>query len=331
MERFNSEDFYSTELNEHYHEDINLKTRGNELIAEYLNFKYRTNISHALCFSACISMICKLRDDMVDKKDYRHAFIVQSDTDDHSFFIAYIKENNESAIIYNDAINFDHTFVEKISEATGIQVYTNRKTRLNTLYLSHIDALVFARDVTRMIPETNYFYMRNLIPTLNSRHVGFKPSNHKDFRLPNLFLKTTQRPEVILEEQDNIHLDQKIHKTETLAQFRARYSYGDAESSYLHEKGIKYIRIIEIMFYMNQIEGILGKKLSRLLKCKFITEAKNRLTLNGDLHDCAEKFLRLLSQPGTKKIPQSLVSEAFFNKKNHEPTTADILSSCTMS
>lgn len=328
MKRFNPDNFYSKELNHHCSESINLKKPGIELLAQYLHFKYGSNITWSPCFLICTEEINQLA--LQEQASYRHAFIVHNTIGqtESSVFVAYIKENNQKAIIYSDAKGSDRVLAKKLADTTELQVYASQKIRLSTAYLSHIDALVFARDITRINLETGNYYMPNLIEKLESRSFLFE--GYKDFCMPNKLLKTSVFNELVLDEFDRNDASLTIHKHETLAAFRARFSYGD-EPTYLHEKGIKYADIINIQFYLNEVEQALGRNVSLVVKNKFINGAKNTLALSKHLHDFSENFLRLMSQPGIKNIPTELLSNSIFYKTRSKQATVATLASCTLS
>jgi len=325
MKRFNPEEFYSTQLNSHFHEDINLKKPGIELIAQYLNHKYNTKITCSSCFLTCVQTIIQLSNLKLSQTHYRHAFIVPYKTD-HSVFIAYIKENNREVLMYSDAKGCDGKLATHLTETTGMPLYASQEERLSTGYLSHIDALVFARDVTRINTNTMLYYMPNLIEALASKTLVC--GGYKGFRMPNKLLKTTQLSHLISTEQNTRLTSEKVHKNETLTQFRARYSY-DGEPTYLQEKGIKYAAILQIQFYINAIEKELARTLSQEIKHKFIIGAKNTFVSHPTLHTFAANFLLLLSQPSIESIPSELLFNSIFYKKTPEQAHTT-LSSCTI-
>ena len=323
MKRFNPDNFYSKELPDNrFHETIRLKQPGIELIAEYLNIKYGTHISCSPCFLICAEEIHQLSIEHHKQAHYRHAFIVQNEVN-HAVLLVYVKEHYQEVILYSDAKGYDGKLALKLAETIGLPFYASRQEHIITGYLSHINALVFARDITRMDTKTVLYYMSNLIETLNktSRVCG----GYKDFMLPNKLLKTTQSIEII----SNEVTQQKIHKNETLAMFQARYSYG-SESTYLQEKSMKYADIIKIIFYLNAIEQELECRLAPIVKHKFIIGAKNTLTSNNRLHEFAEHFLSLIAKPSLNELPSELLYNSIFYKKTPTQTDA-ILPSCILS
>ena len=330
MNPFNPEDFYSTQgVNNQFQENINLKPPGIELTAQYLNNKYNTNITYSPCILACIGKIIKLSQLKHQRTHYRQAFIIQKKAN-LSVFIAYVQENNEEAIVYCNSSGSDETWAIKLAEDTYIQVYTSKNITSNTPYLSHIDALVLARDVIRKNTDGNYYDIQNLIDLLKSR--SFECRGYKGFRMPVQLLKTSPLSFFILTEKDRVNASQKIYKNQTLTEFTARYSHKN-EPTYIQEKSIKYAGIIQLQFYLNEIEKVIGRKLPFLYKREYIVGAKNTLASGIDLHNFAKYFLDSLSKSAIRPFFSEVVSNPIFNKKDTKQPTATLpkLPSCAVS
>lgn len=237
---------------------------GMELIIQYLNEKYNANIQQSdipFYFLQDVEKYIDILNNKISEArknevDFRFAWLPGTT---HAVFIAYIKEGKEEAIFYSDSVGTEKkipNFSQKLAELTGVPVYASLEGRQADPYSCYVDALVFGRDVTGYNINTGNYRIPNLLSVLKDRVEQKLGHNSFEVKLPNELLKTSQ-----LSKFTDFHTEEKgedklIHKAETLTLFRERYSkkalINDHEkivSTYLAEKGMKYVDIIEIQFY----------------------------------------------------------------------------------
>lgn len=262
--------------------------KGRELVEQYYAKKYRTNISFPRDNSSYVDTtsfvfdinkyLTKARE---KKEDHRQAFLLGAEAT-HAIPIIYVREDGKEAILYADSKGINEWNIQQITD-TGLKVYAIKEPRQSDSYSCYSDALVFGRDTTAKNKDGSY-----KIPTLLSalKSSEKKEKNYYSTKLPDELLKTSQ-----IKEFTDYHTersDRKIHKNETIDQFRKRYTE-NAEvkshtknerkniSTYLRKKGIKYADIIEIQFYINELSREAGTLWSDEIRKNFIDQAKNEL------------------------------------------------------
>lgn len=270
---------------------------GLALILQYLEVKYRCNIHRprtSLCDwldkpqdlvtlqipSVFDSLFLKIRS---TKDDVRHAYIL--DSSGHAIFLAYVKEKNEEYLLLSDSSGSSREIAETIANKNQIKIFITEDARqADGASTCLLDALVFSRDITRINPDNSY-YIPNLTFLLKQREQKIT-DNVSAVLLPNQLLKTSQRTTFFSTHLDVTKSAQYIHKKETINSFRSRYSQmcirypGDknkAYAIYLYEKSIKYQLIMEIQFYLNELEKMLHYKLPNERRLRFIASEKIRI------------------------------------------------------
>ncbi|MDR3502129.1 MAG: hypothetical protein P4L79_06050 [Legionella sp.] len=336
---------------------------GLELISQYLNYKYQANICHPIiyCTGAEMGMFRlnaadKGKPDYLRPKikylglrtaqdinyikyitpyireaqkmqgDYRQAFIIFHKG--HATFMAYIKEGAKEALLYSDTVNNHPKYIPELQKVTGVKVYATVDARQADHWSCHTDGLVMGRDITGINPQTNQYFIPNILERLEKRAI--QRSGYFLAYLPDELLKTAQIPAFVSLNKELS--DEVVHKNETLDEFRKRYSSRltlinrkTAErkekdiSVYLQKKGDKYSEIMQIQFYLNEIEDELGALLS-VQKDAFIVKAKEMLR-NGEnsLHDFSEQFLKELSI-NTQTVNDNTQETSDKNIKDVDPT-----------
>lgn len=299
---------------------------GLELIFHYLNDKYQTEIIHPINYYDITPFIPKSPISLQPVKqyigfhsysdieaikpyiekaqkrpgDYRQGYIIADRG--HAIFMAFIKEGNQSAILYSDSMGTNTHFTERISEKTGLKVFTHIDGRQADTHSCFIDGVVMGRDITAIDPKTGKYRLLNIIKLLESR-VECRNEKLSLVRLPHELLKTAQHSRFIDHHRDRKDR-RKIHKNESLAEFRERYTKtvltnkGKKRiSTYLQEKSVKYGEIIRIQYTINKIEKQTGS-LPAELKKAFTLKAKKILRSGkGELHRFAEAFLNSYLPP----------------------------------
>ncbi len=330
MLKFNLKDFAS----------VGLPTKnGITLIVQYLNNKYQSNINCPVAsysfqgqsnegnflqpipkyvdannYVKIKSLISEARNKSSAHFNYREAYILSggSGTEQHAVFMVYITEKGREGILFSDSLGSSKDIAENIQHETGIKVYYTPQKRQADMESCYIDALVFGRDTTGIDPETGEYLIPNLLSFLKTE-AG--PYGQTSVKLPNELLKTAQLSEFVSYHKN--HSDKKIHKDETIDEFRLRYSRDQTKggttkkiSTYLSEKGNKYTKIMAIQFYLNEIEKELGYPLKDEVKINFIKNAKKVIKIKA-LHHFSEDFLTSISEAS-----ENLTSSREMNQLN---------------
>ena len=310
--------------------DRNLVVRpledGVELVAEYYAKKHRASISLPKQYSQAGSFFIDLASFSTSINEYlkdirkggidcRHAFLVGAATP-HASPIIYMRQNGEEGLLLADSMGGTTAgFIATIIE--NLNIYVVEKPRLSDFYSCYTDALVFCRDTTAMVGETNEYYIPNLLQALKAR--SMVRMGYFAIKLPDELLKTTQLPEFLSANQENSR-DRKIHKKETLGLFRERYTEKNVSvkrkkkpidmASYARKKGIKFADIIEIQFYINQISQDTKDAFTDRERQLFIKQAKGILLSQGVPH-VGRTGLYLFSREVIKRLnPQHVFTDS---------------------
>lgn len=258
---------------------------GFQLVVQYLNQKYATEITRAEVDIYWLPHVEnnihllneKIAEARKTQSDYRFAWIPGTA---HVVNFVYIREKGEEALFYSDSNrNPDATipdFAQKLSKFTGLPVYTTLGNRQADLRSCFTDSLAFSRDITRRDKMTGEYLIPNFLSVLKQRAKKLGESSF-EVKLPDALLKTSQISKFLDAHKESSH--HVIHKNETLKLFRARYSKETVVNgqkkmvaTYLIEKGYKYRDIMQIQFYLNKIPY-----LSETQKKAFVKEAKTLL------------------------------------------------------
>ncbi len=301
---------------------VKLSDQGTDVVAEYYNVKY--HLEHLSRMASVNDLILKLKSLEFKKKyctpdnDVRVPFIINSMVEirrtltqsGHSSPTAYIKEEKKEAILYFDSLG-STLDAEELAKQTGLKVYTIQMGRQRDYYSCHTDALVFCRLMAAKDEKGNYL-IPNLLAFLEKNSID-SSKNPVVVKLPDNLLITAQRLDFI---QANKKGDVIVHTgnkygPENIDMFLKhrpeKADYGkDAQpaSDYLRQKGLKYANIIEIQFYLKQLETRLGSVFTKDLRKQFVKEAKEKLVSQGEVnHD------NLRSRAGLHQFTQ-----AFFEK-----------------
>lgn len=325
MDKFVPGEYYHL-LEEHPFPIVQPSNQGYQLIVQYLNQKYVTEITRAeiefYWMPHVESRIHQLNDKIAKARetsgDYRFAWIPGTT---HAVNVVYIREHGEEALFYSDSHRNDKDtildFAQKLSDLTLLPVYTTFGNRQSDLRSCYTDSLVFSRDITRRNERTGEYLISKFLAVLKHRATAIGHSSFK-VKLPDELLKTSQKSVFLNEhkEPDN----RVIHKNETLKEFRTRYSIeamvgGQQKmvSSYLVEKGYKYRYIMQIQFYLNQMPY-----LTETQKKAFVKDAKALLKSSNPPDGLYEFALQKATESGFP--PDAVISE--------NPFLAAALSKC---
>jgi len=253
---FNSQGYYSIKndftINDaKYSPVIKMEAEGTLLVAAYYADKYQCVISRPADIS--VDELAKLNseerrfhyltdwefvDNILDllkparethDQEYREAFILGPGTA-HNIPVIYLREKGEEAILYANTLAI-HTascipeFSDTLKRKHNINVYVVEETRQADIYSCGVDALAFAKDAVAINKRNGKYRIENLLTQLKARATRY--NNYYSVRLPNELLKTAQISKFVDLHQENN--SKKIHKNETLAEFRKRYTYENVE------------------------------------------------------------------------------------------------------
>ena len=296
---------------------------GSLLIAEYYAIKYGCNIAFtrkdATYQGKAVTPVHLLNAPEFSEirratKDYRKAFLYGMD-DDHAMPIIYLKAGGSEGILIADSLGAGYTAKKialDIKNATGINVYLIEHPRQCDTYSCYTDALLFARDTTAFNPEKNEYYIPDLLSFLKSNSMKLD-TEYFLTKLPDELLKTCQISSFLNYHKDK-NIEKVIHKNETISNFRIRYTDRNVYTSlclenekisptksevysYPRKKSIKLHDIMQIQFYLNQIDAALENGISRNEKLNFINQTKiiignrNTLTKKTQLYQFSYDFM----------------------------------------
>ncbi|RUR19040.1 hypothetical protein ELY21_05810 [Legionella sp. km535] len=334
---FFNKSFYFKETDAYWYGRITIPTvDGVAVLIQYLHKKYQTNISHVIKHYSVFRddqypqvqfLETAGEDDFCWIKPYlakaprqpgpwRQAFLIWLGSR-HARFMAYIRDSGKECFLYSDSLGGYPGNLEVLHEKTGIPVYVTSSQRQTDDYSCVTDALVFSRDITGKRPETGEYIIPNLAEVLESRKQAVIQTGVYRVHLPETLLKSAQKSSFIADNQGD--LSKIISKGLSLAEFLARYRIQEDINStkgttisaihgYLFAKGKKYERIMQIQYYLNEIEWIIQQPLTSAQKREFILKAKTILQQNAEdrdaiLFDAATAFAQTVSPSVSMSMP----------------------------
>jgi hypothetical protein len=334
---------------------IKLKYTGSELAIKYYRAKYKTEITlpdHRQIYALNVlvwgnkSVILRRLNNLLKEarqntnSEHRQAFLIGSHSS-HSVPVVYLRENNREALLIADSYYAQNSLAAKLALNLKLDILLVPPGRQKDTYSCHTECLIFARDITRRKPD-NHYYIEKLLTKLKSRSTQL--SDHCfQVRLPDELLKTAQTKTFIYshKEADNriIHtrsLDQK-KIPETLYEFRARYTDVNAThlntsgadvtaaetAAYLRMKAFKIANIIQIQFYIDELEILLGALWTSVWRDEFIKESKKTLHAQGlatkkreGLHALASAYIDKIKNHQTITVEKPKINlNNFFGKE----------------
>lgn len=313
MKKFIPTQFYdvSDDFDIEDYPSVTLTPEGIKLVTKYYSNKYGIDI-----FMLSIDELKNENDKLPDFNSFVTAILKEMNKRSdqelqtvcilnecfHSSVFVYFRQNNNEAILIADSLgNYRHLKdINLISQR--IKTFIIEETRQSDSSSCHTDALVWAREITRK-NTTGQYQIGNLLSYLemNSRQTG---NIFIVKKLPDQLLITAQISDFMIQYKNDYEVSHKIHKQETLTEFRTRYTstvkFFDRDkftniSSYLNSKGFKFTDIIQIQFYCNQLQDELDTKWSLELQDEFFTLAKKTLAnkrTNSALYEVAQNFLK---------------------------------------
>lgn len=212
-------------------------------------------------------------------------------------------------------------------------VYTTDITRQRDTYSCHIDAKIMLRELVGK-DKTGSYLIPDLLTKLQ-QNIKDTDKIFKNLHTINLFdslLVTVQVPSAKKDYDKQYASKVVIHKHqnkhENISDFSQRYPPEEViggkkptVSSYLREKGLKLTHIIEIQFYINQLQHLLGKDFTAEMRNDFIVAAKKELKSNKKISFLTEQ------QKDQSSIFYNLAQKTlneYFSKTNNVESTTDL-------
>lgn len=295
---------------------IELTEKGAELICEYYQFKYQTNIEllHEKDSNPLVVFLKKLpvilEKARKGKGDYRAAFLLG--LSGHTTLVFYLKEGNSEGIVFADSLGGAEASAFLVQQETGIQSYYILEGRQHDKYSCYTDAIAMGKDITKKKHGSDeYYYPKLLSYFVQLADDGEESDETDEYEDPNEIQSTKSTPKITylpdcllktaqLESFMEVHYFSTnflVHKNERLEPFRQRYTNQKQFPSYLFEKGLKFSHLIRIQFYLKQVEHLMQDAWSNALAQQYIYQAKQIIKdlsdekISATLFDFSNQFL----------------------------------------
>lgn len=303
LKKFNATDYFQRDKTHNGIPYVLLNSKGMEIVAKYYNLKY--GVPAYTTVSSTDELVEAIRSPEVKKimkgeRDARLLFRVTFLMDHesgrvHSTPVLYIKENNQLGLMYFDSIGLDAEYLALLV-SKRINVYQVKDWRPEDSprkhynsqrdhFSCHTGALVYFREFTGI--DNGQYRMPGLLASIHENATLIE-KNLYEVCLPANLLITVQDKR-FFEIQQPVG-SAVVHKKtdgsqETLTEFLKRYpetaDFGEEkkqhQSGYARKKGLKYAHIIEIQFYLDQLEEHLKERFIPELAHQFIASAKLKL------------------------------------------------------
>src|SRR3990167_3063747 len=276
-----NEDYYSVLPHKYNHvfgEPIQLGTYvllgfdGKALITNYYADEYGINIQNDIVamLEAIITDIKYISEQSAKNKvsDVRKAFVIDDMIPgNHSNAVNYIRENNEEMIWFVNSISFSSRtdylqFADALFKGTGISFYTTNGKFQTDGFSCHTMVLAISKDACRKDSKTGTYQIQNLMERLKERIVEEVNNHFYIIKMPDEFLKVSTYSNFTIFNKETTNRVVHHQKNETLDSFKQRYTLYVPVShdkhvllnDYPRQKGLKYAKIIEIQFYVEQMK-----------------------------------------------------------------------------
>lgn len=278
---------------------IKLLPLARPLIANYYGDKYGSNIEvveDKRYWENVAKWIAEDKANPGKDSEYRKAYCVGVPAAAHSTPIIYIQEKIGDEIVrgilLSDSILCIPWRAAIIQNLSEIPVYITGGTRQMDGVSCHLDALIYGRIATAKTSEGEYSSL-NLLQKLrgNAKPIESSKGICYETKLPDEYLITAEGSGYFEEQKPEaksiIHVRKDGGKENILA-FRDRYQSPYADSSgfkqtYLIEKAIKLADIVEIQFYIKQLQENLGPLWTSTARNEFVQLSKEFLKSQGQL------------------------------------------------
>lgn len=329
---------------------------GQQLIYQYYEDKYLFKAKLIYSDSNDPNLASKISAALEDvrktKGDVRVPFFI-SGYGNHTAPLIYIREGEEEAILYADSLGKVESQSRAINALTKIPVYTVNAGRQMDYHACHTDTMVFLRQATGK-KSGDELIIPNLLSFLkqNSQLKTNEQGEYYIAKLPHALLITSQSRGFIDKNRDPEN-KMSVHKDKDLDTFREQYNIETSTRTmdelfaditalqtkdpqkekeemekekkglmnlYLYKKGIKYADIVEIQFYLEEINEQLNENhpspLTDEQKKDFISKAKAELKTQGPItHYISEKPL-VMSRPGLHQFAENYLENILKTNKS---------------
>jgi len=304
--KFSADFVYETKQDDRIDKSvITVKASGIDLIIQYYTHKYNAafNFSYANENDFLDNLEKEINQLRQSPRDCRMTFLIGRDRS-HILPIVYIRENNQEGILIADTTGMpdinpqakitatEMVKMQEKAEKMKINFFAIKMARQASQFSCRTDALILGRDATSCDPSGNYRTL-NLLEKLQKRAV--QDVNYKywfDAKLPDELLKSAQIS--VFKQTHKEDIPRKIHKEKTLSQFWETYTESlpivnsttqekeqKQVATYSRVKSFKFIPIMQIQFYCNQLQRELGDLWTDELKNTFIGNAKKLFKSHG--------------------------------------------------
>lgn len=329
--KFTSKDYFESKKESSKYKKlpyILLTSKGIELVSNYYKYKYELPTYRTVQSTSELASVIKSDDFKTvmknTKEEIRLLFRLKSgDADNpHSTPIIYLKDYKDGrerhAVFYFDSIGLPANYLAS-QLGKKITVFEVKDWDLpreekhyksqRDFYSCHVGTLVYFREMAAK--ENGKYRMPSLLDTVQAK-VTKTSGNLCEVTLPENLLITVQDKTFLRIQKASLTtiVHKKDNNPETLGDFFKRYpekknfdaSKKKYVSAYAREKGFKYAKIIEIQFYIEQLQKNLGERFTAEIHSQFIFDAKikNKAIFNNSIYKLAEKYLKDYSKKPSK-------------------------------
>jgi hypothetical protein len=273
--------------------NLDLRPLGYELTAQHYQQQLNSNITFFLNHESFLQNVSDLLA-LFQKRDknYRHAIIVIDDEDhkNHTILYIYLKENGREALLIPDSLGVSNTQAAKIHELTKLDLLCIKTQRQASDHGCDIDATILARDSTAIL-DNNQYYIPELLSKIKNRSTLFMTINGSNLyssKLPDKLLTTAEISYFVTVNREETA--DTVYGFSSLDEFRSRYYAYDPTlkknvNKFVEVTGWTLADEIEIQFYLNQLQTLLGEKLTPEFRKTFTEKAAAILQSHGAIHE----------------------------------------------
>jgi hypothetical protein len=225
-------------------------------------------------------------------KNYRHGIVVIHDEaqTNHTIPYIYLKENGSEGLLIADSLGVENTQAARIHELTKMDLFCIKIPRQASSFGCDVDAAILCRDSTSYLGN-NQYYIPDLLTKIKSRSTLFMTidnSNLYEAKLPDKLLTTAETSHFVAVNRETI--PDKVYDFDSLDAFRKYYYAYDPllkknVNKFVEDSGWLMADTIEIQFYLNQLQDLLGDKLTTEFRALFTKEASLILQKQGLIHE----------------------------------------------
>jgi len=301
-----------------------LTQKGIDLVSQYYSYKYQMP-PLIKTFSG---------DELIEKIKSEEFSNIRNSPDDvrislimtgcHSIPVVYIKQGGKEYLLILDSLGYtgiEQTVAEALPDITCYAM-PPKAIRQRDFYSCHSEAQVILRELTGK-DETGNFLIPDILNKIEKHEIKVNkqaefPNNLHVIKLFDSLLMTVQNPAFKEAHEEEFKSKEAIRRYkgghENIQKFFDKYPAEEMSnsarkpnvSSYSREKGLKFTQIIEIQFYLNQLQSNLGNKFTKEIKDDFISAAKKEVKQYGKIASLSEKQNNALYDLAQKTLSENL-------------------------